>query len=589
MDVSILTPRDLFTKPVRYEVPRFQRRYVWDEQQQWEPLWDDVRQAAEKYLENGAMSRQSASHFLGAIVLQQRPHTSSEVETRLVIDGSQRLITLQLLLGAMQKSITRRNIDRASRRLKRFVLNDEEYTGDDPNRSVKVWPSMGDQDDFRRAMSDEMLDDDGNESSVLSAHQFFTQKIGDWLDEQQCKMEERAEALEESITMLIKIVVIDIQDTEDEQAIFETLNARGTPLLQSDLVKNKVLYDAREQSVSETHTQLWGFSDNWWQEYILQGRSRRPRIDVFLNYWIVMRTGEDIKAGDVFTSFRKYSESLDIAAIARDMHKLADVYKKIEQSGYPSQETFLYRRKVMEAGVITPVLLWLFSSDTPNEQITKGLHAIESYLVRRMVCRMTTAGYSWLFRDLVDRLKASSPFTAGDVIVEYLASQTANQRLWPNDRVFAESFERDPLFRILRRSRLRIVLEGIEEALRTEKTEYQSVPKDLTIEHIMPVKWPQHWPLPAGDQNDIRATDDRNRLVQTMGNLTLVTARLNAELSNAPWQNKQLALRDHSIMFLNRDALDNAPSVWDEAAIEARAHRLSQVAIKVWPRAGGIQ
>ena len=521
--------------------------------------------------------------------MQQRPHTSSEVETRLVIDGSQRLITLQLLLGAMQKAITRRSIGRASRRLKRFVLNDEEYTGDDPTRSVKVWPSIGDQDDFRRAMSDEMLDDDGNESNVLSAHQFFMGAIEQWLDEQQCKMEEKAEALEEAITMLIKVVVIDIQDTEDEQAIFETLNARGTPLLQSDLVKNKVLYDAREQGVSENHTPLWDFSDSWWQEYILQGRSRRPRVDIFLNYWIIMRTGEDIKAGGVFTSFRKYSEQLNIKAVASDMHKLADVYRKIEQSGYPRRDAFLYRRRVMEAGVITPVLLWLFSSDTPEQQIDKGLHAIESYLVRRMVCHMTTAGYSWLFRNLVDRLKDSNSSTAGDVIVAYLASQTANQRLWPNDRQFEDAFVRDPLFRILRRNRLRIVLEGIEEALRTEKTEYQSVPNDLTIEHIMPVKWSQHWPLPEDAQNDIRVTDDRNRLVQTMGNLTLVTARLNSELSNAPWQNKRLALHDHSVMFLNRDALDNAPSVWDEAAIEARARRLYQAATKVWPCADDIR
>ena len=66
MDVQILNLETLFTKNIRYEIPLFQRRYVWDQEEQWEPLWEDVRNTAESSIgENGFKQ----AHFLGAVVV----------------------------------------------------------------------------------------------------------------------------------------------------------------------------------------------------------------------------------------------------------------------------------------------------------------------------------------------------------------------------------------------------------------------------------------------------------------------------------------------------------------------------------------
>ena len=51
MHTDILTPKDLFQKEVRYAIPPFQRPYVWSQDDQREPLWEDVRNVAENYLE----------------------------------------------------------------------------------------------------------------------------------------------------------------------------------------------------------------------------------------------------------------------------------------------------------------------------------------------------------------------------------------------------------------------------------------------------------------------------------------------------------------------------------------------------------
>ena len=67
MQTDVLTPQSVFYKVIRYEIPVFQRPYVWTQEQQWEPLWEDVTELAETIVEKG----HADPHFMGAIVLQQ--------------------------------------------------------------------------------------------------------------------------------------------------------------------------------------------------------------------------------------------------------------------------------------------------------------------------------------------------------------------------------------------------------------------------------------------------------------------------------------------------------------------------------------
>ena len=250
---------------------------------------------------------------------------------------------------------------------------------------------------------------------------------------------------------------------------------------------------------------------------------------------------------------------------------------------------FLRRREVMQIGVLTPVLLSLFASDVPQSQRARGLRAVESYLVRRMVCGMSTRSYGKLFIGLLGELVQSADAEAGDTIVRYLKSQRAQANAWPNDRMLENAFLTAPLYWSLTRGRLRLVLEGIEAELHTGMAETADVPRNLTIEHVMPQSWQQFWPLPADVEEPGMASVDRDRIIQSIGNLTLVNKQLNPALSNDPWESKRKGLGKHSVLFLNKDLLDKAPATWDEAAIADRARRLCQAAIKVWPHADGIQ
>ena len=152
-----------------------------------------------------------------------------------------------------------------------------------------------------------------------------------------------------------------------------------------------------------------------------------------------------------------------------------------------------------------------------------------------------------------------------------------------------DDFVELPMYRLLTRGRLRIVLEGIESALRTPKSEASDVPRGLTIEHVMPQSWREHWAMTAEtDEALLVAALARDRLVHTIGNLTLVNERLNPALSNSPWPKKRAALAEHSVLYLNKMLLADAGETWNEDAIRTRSEELFATATIVWPSAGQV-
>jgi len=598
MDTNLHVPQRLFTQPVQYKVPEFQRRYVWNQDRQWEPLWNDVENLAELIIEN---DRTVAPHFMGAVVLQHVQFPTGTIEQRIVVDGQQRLITLQLLIDAIQKVLFVRGYLDPARRLSALVENREEFRDDDATNAFKVWPTAVDREAFRHAINTDLPGDEYTASRIVQAHDYFKGQVEQWLDkagnEDREGARRAAAALENVVRAKLELVVIDLGASDDPHVIFQTLNARGTPLLQSDMVKNKILYDAKiERREEDSHQspeerQLWPFADDWWAKEVGRGLQRRPRIDVFLNHWLTLRNRSETKPYDEFRVFEKYvavrtGGEETVFGIANDIGDLGGIYREVEELRRPCINSFLERRNVMNVGVVTPLLLWLLSSDLPPATLANCLRAIESFLVRRVVCGYSARGYGALFVGLIARLDKSPVETADRISVSYLAEQTAQAGRWPDDKELRVSFANAPLYQWLTRGRLRMVLTGIEEHLHTPRAESRSVPKDLQIEHIMPQAWHQNWVLPDGAGED--EAEKRDRMVHTIGNLTLVNERLNPSLSNAAWNSKREALAEHSVLFMNKRLVNDGPEIWDEQAIERRATWLHQRAIEIWPHTNGF-
>jgi hypothetical protein len=603
METQVRTPQMVFMQPQRLIVPLFQRPYVWNEDNQWEPLWGDVVRLARRLLSDPGA--QHHPHFLGAVVVQQLQNPVGTMQERTIIDGQQRLTTLQLLLDALHAELIAVGAEQPARRIETLVMNPPPFWERQEDR-FKVWPTNRDRQAFNAVMAaDPPLAYDAighGGSRIVQAHEYFAERAREWLAADQENIHARAGAIERTVRELMQLVVIDLTADENAQEIFETLNARGAQLTAADLIKNFIFQRLTESGVDveAAYEQYWKeFETGFWEAEVSAGRVRHQRSSMFLNHWLIAKTGEEILAREVFHRFKTYADfdsGVSMIELLGQLHRAGQTYRRFTDAAGQLNGPigrlglFAYRTGVMESEVVKPLVMFLLDPDEiaiPGDQLTKALEVVESWLVRRMLVRATSKSYTQLFAELITRVRKSGKQSAGDAIEDHLEHQPGTNWYWPdNDEVRAE-LRTLPVYRRLSRARLRMALEAIEDHERawqgpaTGLGGERAARGSYTIEHIMPRRWQAHWALPED-----RTAADRDALIDTIGNLTLLTGRLNSKVSNGPWSGpdgKRAALQRNDVLMLNRRLLEQAEDGWNDEQIRARAERLVDLIIQVWP------
>jgi len=602
METQVRTPQMVFMQPQRLIVPLFQRPYVWNQETQWEPLWEDVIRVAERVLKSP--TDKHPPHFLGAVVLQQMPNQAGLMQQRTIIDGQQRLTTLQLLLDALAAELTAVQALQSAARLEPLVSNARAFCSR-PEDQFKVWPTNRDRPAFNEVMGAAPPVNHDSLSSrnerLVQAHRFFSERAREWINEQCTEfVQDRAITIERVTRELLQLVVIDLAADENAQEIFETLNARGAQLTAADLIKNFIFQRLLEggANVEEVYEKYWkDFETGFWESEISVGRFRYPRSSAFLNHWLIAHTGQEVVAREVFDRFKRFADDaagFPMHSLVKQIHSAARIYRSfIEGSARDSGaidrlSLFGYRTSVLESEVIKPLVLALLEeqSSIPEPQLRKALEVLESWMVRRMLVRATAKGYNQFIAEMIGQLRNWEKGAVGDEIEAFLAKQTADSRYWPDDTELGQELADLLAYRRLRRGRLRMVLEAIEDHLRGWRDGKQGLGGErvsrgrLAIEHVMPRKWQQHWPA-----RDSTHEEERERLIHTLGNLTLLTGKLNSKVSNGPWSgesSKKNGIEGPDVLILNRDLLRKAGDEWTDGMIRERTKELARCIAEIW-------
>ena len=506
---------------------------------------------------------QSATHFFGSFVLAPFNISARSAATFLVVDGQQRLTTVFLLLAALRDMAAASDPGEHAH-YQGVLVNGRARRDEDRPRLV---PTQSDRAAFQ-AIIDGRPQDAGN-SKIGEAYRFFVAQLakededGDPLD---------AERIQRVVLDRLAVVEITADRDDNPHRIFESLNARGEPLTQADLLRNYVfmLLPTRGEKL---------YHDVWLPMQEVLG----PDHMVGLARVDLQRRGIDANIGDVYrlqqdrlSKFGNNEAALE--GEVRDLALRAQYYRCfIEPTVEPDPALRASLERLQQWGAQTtyPLLMHLYGlrgeGKATTEQLRRALLFIESFLVRRQLVGVPAKQLNRLFANAVQQLSRDLP--VDEALRELLSRE---RRYWPTDEQIRQAVRTRNFYFSGRGPQRMLILERLEQSFAHKE------PVDLkaarpTIEHIMPQTLTEEWRQHLTDNGDDPSTVHAE-LLHTLGNLTL--SSYNTELSNKVFERKQ-QMYSSSHFALNASLVES-PN-WACKEILARADDLARRIIAVWP------
>ena len=629
MDSNDLTVQQVFQDRRQYMVPFYQRTYVWTLRDQWEQLWDDIKTKAEARLFG---SGSYTPHFLGAIVLDPQPRASLiGVDTLHIIDGQQRLTTLQFILKALLIATERQNLSEIKQIITEVLVNDKPNTMRKPKiERYKVWPTFRDQNDYRAAINAENWDalreafpDSFTQSQslrrrgirhppALAAIWYFSKIFNNWIcDQEGPSPAARAKAMANAVLLDFKVVSIVLGEDDDAQVIFETLNGRGAQLHATDLIRNFIFMRADQEDApsEELYNRLWSkFEDDYWTEQLSRGRMWKPRLEWFVHATLQAELGKEIDLGRLYYEYRHFVFSSTPAKSAESqldtLTAFAGHYRSLIDGDSAPIGQFGCRIAPFEVTTVHPLALLIARSGLSTESQSTMFGYLASFIVRRAICGLTTKNYNNIFLGLLRHLSSTECTPAK--LQEGLSALKGEATRWPSNDEFRNACLRGALYPgSLDAKAMRAVLTEIELHLRGETRSEDGFGSDyanLDIDHIMPQSWFKHWPLDDFSHIDEseaslaeltrisghdlsereQAILDRSDCIPRLGNLTLLNLSVNREAQAKAFDEKRRLLIANTNLRLNVPLV--AQESWDESTITDRSAAFAAAAISIWPR-----
>ena len=567
------------------EIPYYQRSYVWDVDQ-WERFAKDMVEIS---------SANAGPYFMGVLILKLKDDgiRSDNAELRVLVDGQQRMTTLfvymkvlSLLKGSPEIFNTFKLLERDKKEPTIVAMHHNHIDCKPFDRIMRL-----------ESLEDLAVDKKGdvlpNKPRLFRLYEYFKEHIDtDRVDPDQIKRN-------------MRFVTITVQDKEDEQQIFDAINSLGVKLTTAELLKNCFFNRNNEDEFERYWKPVFEGSEEckqYWDSEIVSGGSRNQLSNLFFSAFLNIKIhdpkynltiDEKIKYGKVerlFSSYKDFVERFypnDKLSFVNEVMQAASLFSErfrpdevdealTEKTGFKRLNLMMFG---MDFTTIIPYALNVCQKVGDENERNRIFTVVESYLMRRLVCRSETRGYYKLFSDVL----LDDKYLTAKGLMDYIASKDGEEKSESPEDVAIETAVRE---RQRTNKQNASILYMLESLLRSNANATALMGfRKYTLEHILPRKWREKWEWPQTEE----ACYNRDRMLQTLGNMAIIPDALNASVSNAAWPDK-LKGRDGKKGFkvcatglATMDEYLKCPK-WDEEEILKRADQLAKWINVQWPR-----
>ena len=531
--------QDIIEGTKQYVIPLFQRTYSWTNKE-WAILWKDLIELCE--------AENPRTHFIGSIVNMPTVSVPEGVAKFLLIDGQQRLTTIFILLTLLRNKARENQKQDFAEEINNTLLVNPYKKGND---FFKLMPTQIDRDIYKNFINGEANE---TESPFTRAYTFFEKKL------RQVSFEH--DKIKKIITSYFSVVSIVLDTDDNPYLVFESLNAKGRPLTQADLIRNYFFMRIHIDQQDEVYNNYW---------YPMQSALNDSLTEYIRHY--LMRDGSIIKQNDVYYALKERVLPTNAINYLQELQQYSVYYQRLLSPELePEEDLQKYFRRLNRIEVTTayPLLLNFYGNYAANK-LSKAdfiaiLKTLENYLIRRFVCNVPTNQLNKIFPAVYPLLITKHQDNHAEGIKAILQS-----RGYPKDTEFYTRFRETKFYGAGdRQIKTKLILETLEESFAHK----EAVPFDnLTIEHVMPQTLSQWWQHHLGEDWE----ETHELFLHTIGNLTLTA--YNPDMSNDDFTTKQKTYNE-SHLELNRYF---SPLLsWKRAEIERRADALAKQALEIW-------
>lgn len=538
----------------RFIIPVYQRNYDW-KIENCKQLYDDLIQV---------IKNNSKTHFFGSIVSVYEP--SGRNTEFLIIDGQQRLTTMSLLFLALYNLLEEKIIISEDESLKDQIYEDflvDKYQPQE--KRMKLKPIKNDQKAFSKLFNSK--DDYIKDSNLTINYSYFYERI----QKQEITIDELFDAI-----CRLEIINITLNNEDNPQLIFESLNSTGLDLSEGDKIRNYILMGLPKQKQDEYYEKYWNCIE----------KCTKYDVSSFIRDYLSVKQLVIPSQKKVYINFKKYVEdsSLKIIEILENLLSYAKRYNILLCGKTSSKElnSCINRLNRLETTVTRPFFLEVLRLYDENQinlnEVTEAFSITESYLFRRTICDLPTNALNKIFL-LLNREIMRYDGTDSNYIekLKFALLSKKDRARFPNDDDFSLMFTEKPIYQMNSKNKI-YILERLENfGTLEDKDIYRHYDEgEYSIEHIMPQHLTPAWIKELGDSYE----EIHDTWLHRIANLTLTA--YNSKYSNSTFVEKKTMKNGFEDSGIRLNTYVSKKDKWTLAELRDRNDYLLKRALDIW-------